>query len=611
MHSPKLKKCRVRIKGTHCASCEVLIEREFKKIPGVEKVNVNHVTGEARLQCHEIPDVEVLSLQIQPHGYTALPWEETPSPSEEKKSSKHYFEIGGVFLLVVAAYLILRQFDLIPKSLSITDNMSYGIVFLIGLVAAMSTCIAVTGGLLLAVASKYNELNPGLSGVQKFKPHIFFNIGRIVSYTILGGAVGALGSIFTLSPVTNGILTIVASLVMILLGLQLLKLFPRLGRFQPHMPKFLANPIHNLASSQNRSASFLLGAGTFFLPCGFTQALQLYVLSQGSFTKGALTMLIFSLGTLPALVSLGAITSFAKGAFQRYFLKFAGVVVILVGVLSVRNGFALTGLSASLSAAASASRELASGANKSAADKTGKNKGQEATVPIIDGRQIAEMKVKGLKYEPSQFTVVKGIPVEWRVDGREAGGCASVLTAGSIGITEYLPKDSVSVIEFTPTTTGKIPFSCSMGMTTRGAAFKVIENTASEVQPQNTVSPDQNVQLNTAPQKLDVTPPRNDSDGSPSSYSGEIQKVSMAVTREKGFWPPEIEVKKSIPVELTMDVQVDLGGCMSTAVIPDYKVTQLLKLGENKITFTPTETGKVTMMCPMGVKMGTFNVIES
>lgn len=580
------------VQGTHCASCEVLIEREFKKVPGVEKVDVNHATGEARLHCTELPDVTQLNEKIKPHGYTAFPWDEKPS-TETKNSRRHYFEISAIFLFVLAAFLILRQFDLLPKGFAITENMSYGIVFMIGLVAAMSTCIAVTGGLLLAAAAKYNELHPGLSASERFKPHLYFNAGRIVSYTVLGGLVGAVGSLFTLSAVTNGILTIIASAVMILLGLQLLKLFPKLGRFQPHMPKFLANPIHNMAQSQNRFASFLLGAGTFFLPCGFTQALQLYVLSQGSFTTGALTMLIFSLGTLPALVSLGAITSFAKGAFHSYFLKFAGVVVILVGILSVRNGFALTGISASLSAAATASRELASGNDT-------QPQASEPTVPIVDGRQIAEMKVKGLSYTPSQFTIVKGIPVEWRVDGREAGGCASVLTAPSIGITEYLPSDSVSVIEFTPTTTGKIPFSCSMGMTTRGAAFTVIEKPVEEPSAPSAVP-----QNEIKPQSEQTTPDTTD------AAQGEIQKVAMAVTRDRGFWPPEIEVKNNIPVELTMDVQVDLGGCMSTAVIPDYKVTQLLKLGENIINFTPTETGKVTMMCPMGVKMGTFNVIES
>ena len=83
---------------------------------------------------------------------------------------------------------------------------------------------------------------------------------------------------------------------------------------------------------------------TFFFPCGFTQALQLYVLSQASATTGALTMLVFALGTLPALLSLSAVTSFARGAVQRYLLKFAGALLILLSLVNIQYGLVLSGI---------------------------------------------------------------------------------------------------------------------------------------------------------------------------------------------------------------------------------------------------------------------------
>ena len=86
------------------------------------------------------------------------------------------FEAGAIFLILLGAYLILKQFNFIPN-IGISENMSLGVVFVIGLIAATSTCIAVTGGLLLAVAAKYNEKNPDLTGVQRFRPHIYFNAG--------------------------------------------------------------------------------------------------------------------------------------------------------------------------------------------------------------------------------------------------------------------------------------------------------------------------------------------------------------------------------------------------------------------------------------------------
>src|SRR6478752_4498397 len=224
-------------------------------------------------------------------------------------SSRDYLEIGAASLIVIAIIIALRQLDLLPRQFGVSETMSYGLVFVIGLVASVSSCIAVTGGLLVAVAAKYNESTANLTPAQRMKPHLYFNAGRIVSYTLLGGIIGTLGSALTLSPDINGLLTLIASAVMILLGLQMLKLLPALTRFLPTMPKSFGHFIHDLAERDANGGAFVLGAATFFLPCGFTQALQLYVLAKGSFTVGALTMLAFSLGTLPALRSLSAMSS--------------------------------------------------------------------------------------------------------------------------------------------------------------------------------------------------------------------------------------------------------------------------------------------------------------
>src|SRR5438270_3042178 len=131
-----------------------------------------------------------------------------------KNSPRDYVEIGAAFLIIIAILLVLGRIDLLPKQLGVSETMSYGLLFVIGLVASISSCIAVTGGLLVAVAAKYNAANRDLTGIQRFKPHIYFNAGRIASYTILGGGIGALGSTFTLSAETNGLLIILASVVM-------------------------------------------------------------------------------------------------------------------------------------------------------------------------------------------------------------------------------------------------------------------------------------------------------------------------------------------------------------------------------------------------------------
>lgn len=570
----------ITIRGMHCASCEVMIERKFKKIPGVDHVSVNHATGNAKIVCSRVPDVRELQKAIDGQGYTVV--SETDSAASDKPRGSHW-ETGAIFLMVVAAYLILRQFKLVPE-IGVQDSMSYGFVFVIGLVAAVSSCIAVTGGLLVAVAAKYAENHPNLTGMQRFRPNLLFNIGRIVGYTVFGGMVGALGSMLTLSTKATGTMTIIASLVMILLGFQLLHLFPVFRRFQPKMPKFLAHRIHDSASSENKAGPILLGAATFFLPCGFTQALQLYVLSKGDWHVGALTMFVFSLGTLPALLSLSAISSFSKGKTQRYFLKTAGVVVLLLGLSNIRNGFALAGLSA---------------VGVPRAQKTATVTSTDPNVRIENGIQVVTMTVSGYSYQPAQFTVQQGIPVQWKVDASRAGGCARVLVAPDLNIQQYLSSSGTTLISFTPTSAGTFRFSCPMGMTTPGAAITVIANDGSVPSAGKDAA---------TPCKKEIERCVNDVTTAGTANAQDAQKVSMTVTREQGFTPNSFAVKKDVPVEWTIDDQVRLGGCMGTIVLPDLGVVKKLDLGINTVDFTPTKEGRMIFTCSMGTPLGEFNV---
>ena len=444
-----MKKLNLKVQGMTCSSCEVLIERNLKKVPGVEKVKVSRAKEQAEVECADHVQIEELQNAIKDKGYTlSVPEKNTFKNNFILKDKERYSEIGAVLVVLFAAYFLLTQFDILPKNFGVTDNMSYGFIFVIGLVAATSTCLAVAGGLLLAVSSKFHEKNPNLNGWQKFKPHLYFNVGRIASYTLLGGAIGALGSVLTLSSSVTGIITIIASLLMIIMGLQLLGIFPWLNKIQIKMPKFIAHKIYD-ASNQNASknSSFLFGAATFFLPCGFTQALQLYVLGTGSFTVGALTMLAFSLGTLPSLAGIGAFSSFAKGDLKRYFMTFSAVLVIVLGIFNLTPGFNLVGAAVVLPSV------------DDSVDNSDSNNDF-----IVGDKQIIDLKVDGLDYFPDKFTLKKGVPVEWNIDGKNAQGCAGIISVPKLGITERLPKDSIKTITFTPEQTGKITFTCCMGM---------------------------------------------------------------------------------------------------------------------------------------------------
>lgn len=451
-----MKKTELKIKGMTCSSCEVRIERKWKSFPGIHEVRVNQAQGKAVIVSDDELNLESLQAAIERDGYKICRWGDAEAEQnlEDERDWFDYLNVGAIFLILIALYLIIKELGLVPKDFGVSANMSYGFVFLIGLIAAVSSCMAVTGGLLLAIGSEWAERHPELSGWQKFKPLLWFNLGRLFFYGLLGGVVGAVGSALQISPRTNAVIVILAGFVMLVLGLHLINLFPWASRLLPKMPKWLAHKIHNYEKHDHPAAPFLLGGGTFFLPCGFTQALQLYVLSVGNWKVGALTMFVFALGTMPALLSVSAVSSFIRGAVKKYFFRVAGALIILIAFLNIKSGLVLSGIDVkgwfySVSA--------------------------ETNVEIVDGKQIARMTVRGLEYEPTSFTVKKGIPVEWQIDGREAAGCARFVVMPQLRIQQLLEGDKITTINFTPPRAGRLYFSCPMGMTTPWSAFEVIE----------------------------------------------------------------------------------------------------------------------------------------
>lgn len=561
MTNPNLSCDRLRIKGMTCHSCEVIIERRLKRIPGVAKVEVQHDTGECKIYSHPNTTLHLNDIRqnIADKGYTCELWSE-----DATSGTKKWRDLGVMLLIIFALYKILNAFGLFSLANSVDSSFSYGAVFVIGLVAATSTCIAVVGGLVLSVSSKYNEAHTSATRWQKFRPHLLFNLGRLISYFVLGGVIGLIGNAITPSPRFTGLLTVGISLVMILLGIDILKLF-KTKKFMPRMPKWFSHKLHDLSEKDKPWVPMLLGGLTFFLPCGFTQSMQLYALTTGSFWKGALTMFVFALGTLPALLGVGMMSSFSKGKAASYFLKFSGALVLILGLYNLNNGLNLAGFSIQ-SAAAS--------------DPT-------AQVDVVGGKQVINMAVNGLKYAPASFTIQKGVPVEWHIDGSKAAGCARVITIPSMNITQYLSATEETVITFTPTSTGNLPFTCTMGMTS--GRFTVVEGTTG-----TTVNADTNTQpVVTAPA---------------AAVDPNAQTITMNINREQGFYPNEFTVKKGQPVNWIINDEVQLNGCMGTIVIPTYNLAKKLELGENSIAFTPTEAGTFPFTCSMGSKLGTITV---
>ena len=449
---PHERYATVCIGGMTCASCELLLERKLKAVPGIKNVDVDHKSGTARItaEADQLPSAERITSVIEKAGYSVID-DDAPSVSSISPDKRKWREIGVSLLVIFALYKILQAFDIVSLAPSTSGALSLGGIFIIGLVAGTSSCLAVTGGLLVALAAKHNEIHQSETPWQKFKPLLHFNIGRIVSYFILGGLVGVLGQSITLSTRMSGYMNIIVALIMLYLALSILELIPK-GSFPIRPPKKFSRWIANLSESDHPAAPFTLGAFTFFLPCGFTQSLQLAALASGSFLTGGLMMFVFALGTLPSLLGISAISSTATGSFSRIFLRFSGALVLLLALFNLNSGFALTGFNFS---------SVLAGGNR-----------QMDTTPTINGNvQEISMKVTRYGYEPQNLTIKAGVPVRWKVDGTGATGCTSIMTIPALNVSQAL-QNGENIIEFTAPQKGQLAFMCSMGMV-RGS-FNVI-----------------------------------------------------------------------------------------------------------------------------------------
>lgn len=353
----------------------------------------------------------------------------------------------GLIVLVLLIGVFLSKFGLFTASVALGSTVSVGAAFLLGLFAASSSCIAVSGGVLLST----------VGAVRNMRTVWFFVIGRIMAYVVFGGLIGYIGSALLLSSSFLGFITIVAAVYMIVMGLDLLNLAPK--KLKAVLPKIPAS-----LSAHRAGSPFFLGATTFFLPCGFTQALQLYALTTGSALISGLLLGAFAIGTAPSLLALGFASSSLKGKAGRFFLQLSGVAVIILGLWNIQNGMTIAGYPLTLPKI-----------EVSQASETESETASDLNVEIADGEQVIRMTLTARDpyYYPSDsFTVTAGMPVRLEIEG-EGTGCRSIFQIPKLNVREELDKQ-VNVIAFTPKKAGTYTFSCSMGMFK--GSLKVVES---------------------------------------------------------------------------------------------------------------------------------------
>lgn len=427
-----IKRATIFIKGMHCASCDVLVRREFSKLPGVRHVYPDHARCQAEVEYTGHLDKKRLNDAINPYGYRIV-----ESLTEHTEPlSKRLLDSGAIAVILFILYYFARELKLLPElGTTAGSTLSYSAVFILGLVASTSTCMATSGSLFLATIGKLKQKSAGPTVLTALS----FNIGRVLSYSIFGYIIGLAGKTVMTTLQMGPLLTAVVAAVMIVIGLDMLKIIS-FASFTARYTNALYDSLESKLINRPRQTALLLGAVTYLLPCGFTQTVQVYALGLASPVQSAIIMMIFALGTVPMLMAIGFAGSFMKSSYYPLFAKVMGVVIVMVGVYYITNVFAVYGLSA----------------------RPSRDSGTAALVGN-DGTQVIRMTVDSRGYTPDAFTVRAGKPVKWVINGVNVFGCWGIIVSPKLGIQKTLTGGEETVT-FTAPSPGTYPFSCAMGM---------------------------------------------------------------------------------------------------------------------------------------------------
>jgi sulfite exporter TauE/SafE/copper chaperone CopZ len=440
----------VPIAGMTCRSCEIRIERNIRRIPNVERVSASAVNARVTIVSSGPIAAPEIAAAIEAAGY-----EVGRTPWLERNLDAWVTAAVGLFVLSLIA-LVAKVTGIADLASGAGDLSRGGIVvaLLLGLAAGVSTCMALVGGVLLALSASYSARRSTTGGevgaLGRMRPALVFMAGRIVGYAVLGAALGALGSSVSLPTRVIAVLMIAVAIVMTLIGTRLTGLSPRIAAWSPTLPAGFARSLGldtGTVSAYSDTRAGLLGAASFFLPCGFTQAVQVYALSTGNPLTAGVIMAVFAIGTAPGLLALAGLPAIMPERMRPTLLRVIGIVVI---------GFAFINASAGLRLAGFTLPSLGPSAVVAAA--------AAPPAPVAaDGTQTLHTYQDVDGYSPSNVTIYAGIPTKWTIESLNGQTCATFLRIPDFDAAVTLRKGP-NVLDLPAMKAGTLSYTCSMGM---------------------------------------------------------------------------------------------------------------------------------------------------
>ena len=487
------EKVLLPIGGMTCVNCQNKIEKALKNTDGVLDVHISYSCGRGEIHY----DGERVSLQnivavIEELGYTV--------PRDGRGKTPDLLRTVCLLVILIALYVILQKtglLNLLAPSQLAESKMGYGMLFVIGLLTSVH-CIAMCGGLNLSQCMPQADSgaeHPGKGAA--FRPALLYNLGRVIAYTGIGFVLGLIGLLIGggaetgMGALLSGVLKLIAGAFMVIMGVNLLGLFPALRSVGIRMPRFFARGVSREQARRNRP--LYVGLLNGLMPCGPLQSMWMVALATGSPVAGALSMFLFSLGTVPLMLGLGSLVSLLGQRFTDQVRTVGGVLVAVLGLAMLSQGGSLSGwLSAelllTLVIALSAAGVLLSIPVQKREERqllkliavvlvvgavlfwkhqgvpgSGGGTDGNTTVTVADGVQVVHSTLESGRYP--NITVQAGLPVKWIIDAPQGSvnGCNYQVQIPDLNL-EYTFQTGENVIEFTAEEPGTIPYSCWMGM---------------------------------------------------------------------------------------------------------------------------------------------------
>ncbi|KRB73136.1 hypothetical protein ASE01_20405 [Nocardioides sp. Root190] len=347
-------------------------------------------------------------------------------------------------------------------------------VFLTGLLAGGVSCAAVQGGLLAGLVTR-QKATAATSGSRArtngkslttavaprsawrtqlgddLAPVGGFLAGKLVSHTLVGGLLGALGTLIALSPHTRALVQVAAGLLIIAFGLAQLGVRGFRG-FTLTPPEYWIRFLRGRARSSSAIAPSILGFAAILVPCGITLSVMALAMTSGSVWAGAATMAVFVVGSAPLFTLIGYAANKAATAWKGRLAAATGIVVLASGLYALNGGltlmdspFAAKNLTATL------------GIGQPAVPDS-------STVSVAAGQQTGVITVTPGRYSPDNLAIKAGVPTTLVFRSDNARGCVAALVIPSLGVQTVLPENGDTKIDLSTPEAGRIDYSCAMGM---------------------------------------------------------------------------------------------------------------------------------------------------